>query len=579
MVPSSFVPLAALPLNENGKLDRAALPAPAATTVLRASAHVAPRTPIEQALAEVWAAVLGVETVGVDDDYFALGGDSITAIRIAAGLRRHGLALEIRQLLRFPTIAALAPQVTAADAVAADVRPEGEVPLTPIQARFLAEHTIEPAHFNQAVRLRARAIDAGALRAALAAVLDHHDAFRLGFVAGDGGWRQALVPGPVAAPLDVIDLRGRAGWRDAVVAYADRMQRSFDLAVPPLVRAALCRTDEGDDLVLVAHHLVVDGVSWRILIEDLETAYDQALAGEPPRLPAKTHSCQRWAQALHDARGRPDLAAEAAYWRDVLAHPVGDLPSDRGAATSRYGDARVASRRLSQDDTDRLVTRANAAYRTTTEELLLTALARALDRWHGRDTTLIALESHGREEIAPGLDVTRTVGWFTAVFPFALHAPRERDLGYQVKWIKESVRRVPRKGAGYGLLASLDPGPLEAPPRRPEIAVNYLGVFGHAPAGRFRLTTEPAGEAVSARAHRPFAIELAGAVVDGALELAAVYDGARFGETTMARLMDDLVKELDVVARHCAERRRADLTPADLTYSDLTLDELDELLS
>ncbi len=503
MVPSAFVPLAALPLTAHGKLDRRALPAGSDPhgDDRRSAPRALPGSREEEILAEVWRGVLGLDAVGVRDNFFQLGGDSILSIQVVARARRAGLLVTPKQLFENQTIAALAAVATLAAASAGTVEAEqglvaGDVPLTPVQRAFFAAEPPAPERFNQAFLLELpagqpvdRPFDRSALPRALAHLAAHHDALRLRFVREAAGWRQLHDPlyeplSPDVAPLLVCDLAAvPAGDRRRVIeAAAEDLQARLDLARGPLFLAALFTAGPGwpDRLLLTAHHLVVDGVSWRILLEDLATAWRQLAAGREVALPPKTTSWKRWAERLAEHAGSPEVAAELAYWGALPAAGLARLPVDRPAGRNTVGSAATITVELAEESTRALLREAPEAYRTQVNDLLLTALAGALTAAGGR-RVLVDLEGHGREEIFDGVDLSRTVGWFTTVFPLALELPAGGP-GEAIRAVKERLRAVPGHGIGYGLLRYMAGGSTGAraaarlaflPPA--EVSFNYLG--------------------------------------------------------------------------------------------------------
>ena len=467
MVPSHLMPLEQFPLTPNGKLDRKALPQPDAAS---RGAYVAPQTDVQRTLAQVWSEVLGVAEVGLDDNFFELGGDSIIAIQVVGRARRQGLQFSPRDLFQFQTVRGLAGAVGRQPSLAVEQAPAtGEVALSPVQRQFFEQAIAVREHWNQSLLLGARQpLQAQALVAALGDVVNHHDALRLRARRrrlAAALWRAGRAGRAVAAPGC-----GCPG--------ADGALRRCPAQPRPAQWAAIARhagrLAAGEQrLLLVIHHLVVDGVSWRILLEDLEQAYAQRLAGQPLSLAPRTSSYQAWSAQLHEQV--PAFVGQP-YWQAQRGD--GALPCDRPDApvSNRHG-AKLASR-LSRERTRQLLQVAPAAYRTQVNDLLLTALARVICQWSGSQAALVQLEGHGREELFDGIDLTRTVGWFTSLYPLRL-APRAGH-GDSIKAIKEQLRAVPDKGMGYGVLRYLgDASVREAlatldPPR---ITFNYLGQF------------------------------------------------------------------------------------------------------
>ena len=368
----------------------------------------------------MWADVLGVARVGAQDNYFALGGDSIKAIQIAARAAAHGISVTIRDLFEHPTVAELAMVVIDRGATLPQEPAVGDVPLTAVQEWFFRQDAGAFNHFNQAVLLRwHEAVDPVALRAAGDAWLEHHDTLRMRYSRdGSGGWTQnCRAAAEISWTLE--DLRD-LDQRDAVARMerlADTIHAGLDLDAGRLVAGGMFRLPDGDRVLLVIHHLVVDGVSWRILLEDLDLAYRALHGGRPARLPARTHSFKQWAEAVRLHANAPDTQVERDYWRGVCATPPAPLAP---AAAGFVRDTLRAT--LDPIDTRSLLTAARMDHGAEPVHLLLAGLATSLRSCFGRSRTLVTLEGHGRESSVSGLDVARTVGWFTSLYPFVLES-------------------------------------------------------------------------------------------------------------------------------------------------------------
>ncbi|MFL5540990.1 MAG: condensation domain-containing protein, partial [Longimicrobiaceae bacterium] len=585
MVPNAFVRLESLPRTTTGKWDPRALPAPEYAAA--GERYVAPRTPVEETLAAVWADVLRIERVGVNESFFELGGDSILSIQVVSRARRAGLEITPRQLFEYQTVAELA-SVAGAGAQAArpqQGRAEGRARLTPIQAWFFEQEQPAPWHYNQSMLFEVDAgVDGAALEAALAAVLRHHDALRLRFRRTGAGWEQwhAADAGIALKHVDLSLLPADAQDR-AQAQIAGERQQGLDLQHGPPGRAVLFdRGERGRVLFVVLHHLVVDGVSWRILRDDLERAYAQLEAGEPVELGAKSTSYAQWAEAL-DRFAAGGALEQAGYWLAQGGDGIPPLPVDgRGTATVA-GSATVAVG-LDEEETRALLSEVPAAYRTQVNDVLLYALAEVVGRWTGSPRVRLALEGHGREEeIGAGIDLTRTVGWFTTLYPVVLDTARAAGPGERLKRVKEQLRAVPRRGIGYGALRGLSP---DAQLRRalaaqaePEILFNYLGQFdGVALAGeRFRLAAGPRG-AESAPQNRPgYLLTVTGAVRGGRLQVSWTYAGGTHRRETIERLAGAYRDALRGLIAHCHEADAGGCTPSDFPLAELTQEELDAL--
>ena len=338
MLPAAIVVLEELPVTPNGKVDRSRLPAPVPGGAGRAmadesSAGERPWSVAERTLEEIWREVLRVDRLGLNDRFLDLGGDSILSLQVASRARRAGLQLKARDVFEHPTLAELAAVAERKAPAAVPTGPAaGAVPLTPIQQWFFTGPRIDPNYFNQALLLAAGSLQVAALRRAIQAVTDHHDALRLHFERRDGTWRQEHGEPGTPAEVPWIDLTALpAAIRPrALEAVTPGLQEGFDISRGPLLRLAVFETggEAGQRLLLLAHHLVIDGVSWRILLEDLETVYRQASVGESPRLPARTSSFQSWANRLVEEGRSPALAVEAEYWLALARTEVRPLPAD-----------------------------------------------------------------------------------------------------------------------------------------------------------------------------------------------------------------------------------------------------------
>jgi amino acid adenylation domain-containing protein/non-ribosomal peptide synthase protein (TIGR01720 family) len=588
MVPSVFVTLATLPLNASGKVDRRALSTLEVASV-EGVGYVPPRTDAERALAQIWAELLGVERVGVEGNFFELGGDSILSIQVVSRARQAGLSLMPRDLFRHPTIASLAmSSVEPAPVAMADQGPvSGAVPLTPIQQWFFETQTARPEHFNQSVFAELAETPAeSALRSAFDAVLAHHDALRMRFERVDGRWGQRNAP---VEPVQVLVYRDLSGVdpeeQTAVLReVADEVQASFDLATGPLVKAVLFGLGGARRPVLfvTVHHLVVDGVSWRIMLEDLETAYRQAVRGEPVRLRPKTTSFQDWARRLSEHAAAGGLDDEIAHWSEVTGAGDPTVPVD-GHGANTVASMRAFTVRLDPEETRALLQDVPGIYRTQVNDVLLAALGRVLGRWAGRERVLVDLEGHGREELLDGVDLSRTVGWFTTMFPVALEAPGDDDWGTALKSVKEQLRAVPRRGFGYLALRYLgqtSPATVALGARpQPQTSFNYLGQFDWPAAGDGLFHALPGGLEgdASPQVVRTHLLDVVGAVEHKCLELTWFYSREVHEEATVRRLAEQMVQALREIVEHCAQPGVGGRTPSDFPLArldQLTLDRL-----
>ncbi|MGG1642432.1 non-ribosomal peptide synthase/polyketide synthase [Paenibacillus sp. NRS-1782] len=580
MIPSYFMQLEQMPLTPNGKLDRKALPAPE-VNVQTGAVYEPPRTKAEEALASVWQGVLGAQQVGIHDHFFDLGGDSIKAIQVSSRLFQAGYKLEMKDLFKYPTIAELSPYLQAAGRTAEQGEIQGAAELMPIQRWFFERHTAEPHHYNHAVMLyRKDGFDEAALRLTVAQIATHHDALRMVFrstEAGYAAWNRGTDEGELYT-LDIADVRQAEDQAAAVQAKADDIQASFHLEDGPLFKLGLFHCDDGDHLLIVIHHLLVDGVSWRILFEDIAAGYEQALNGQAIVLPQKTDSYLVWSeQAAKYAEG-PALDKERAYWQQIEEAILAPLPKDKDQEPGTIRDTESVTVTWSAEETDLLLRQANRAYHTETNDLLLTALGAAIQRWTGMEQILVNLEGHGREMILPKLDITRTVGWFTTQYPVLLNLQDGQEGSARIKRIKENLRQIPHKGIGYGLLKYMALEKSGGFGVEPEISFNYLGQFDQDLEGNaLSLSTHSVGKALSDHTPQQYALDVNGMIAEGQLSLTVTYSSMQYRKETVNHFAELLQSSLSEVIRHCVAQERSQLTPSDVLFQGLTLEQLDRL--
>ncbi|XQE65275.1 amino acid adenylation domain-containing protein [Pseudomonas sp. P3C3] len=554
MVPAQIIALEKLPLTPAGKLDRAALPEP----TWQSQDYEAPQTDNERILAAIWADVLGVERVGRQDHFFELGGDSIVALQVVSRARQKGLGLTPKDLFQQQTLAQLAGVARSVSAPLADQGPvTGTAPLLPIQARLLAREGLAPC--NQYLLLElAEPLSAAQLEQALQALVQHHDALRLRFERLDGQWQQvhaAEVAGPL---LQRVEL---AAGEDPQPHY-DAAQRSIDPASGSHLRGLyLTQPGQADRLLLSIHHLVVDGVSWRVLLEDLQRACLQLASGLAVQLPAKTSAFKTWGERLADWKAEAQLP----YWQ-AQQDAGGELPLLSQESGSEGTCERIE---LSLDAafTRELLQAGQRAYRLRADELLLTALSRALCSWSEQPALTLHLESHGRAPLFEDVDLSRSVGWFTSLYPVRLQP--ETELSASLKAIKEQLRAVPDLGLGFGQLAQQG----QLTERAPQLLFNYLGQFDEGEGG-LRLREGGLWREADAPMDAPLVInaEQRG----GALQLHIDFNPAQLARTTLEGLVARLQDELHSIAQHCAKVSPR-LTPSDVPLAGLSQVELDAL--
>ncbi|QFG31549.1 non-ribosomal peptide synthetase [Pseudomonas umsongensis] len=569
MVPAFLLFLEQLPLTPNGKLDRKALPAVDGSQQQRE--HVAPRSAQEKSLAAIWQDVLAIDNVGLEDNFFELGGDSIVSMQVVSRARQAGILLSPKDLFQHQTIRSLAQAARSGEQQLIDQGPaSGAVALAPVQRWFFEQAIPEHQHWNQSLLLVPReALNVETLDRALEHLLTHHDSLRLRYQQTDSGWQQAYA----APTTDSVLWQHQAQSVEQLSTLCDEAQRSLDLHNGPLLRALLVSMADGSQrLLLVIHHLAVDGVSWRVLLEDLQHFYNGGTAL------AKTSSYQRWVTRLQ--AHLPAFERSLGHWQNQLQDAPDDLPCEcpNGALENRF--EHKLELKLDSEQTRKLLQQAPAAYRTQVNDLLLTALARAVCLWSGQGSAMIQLEGHGREDLFDDVDLTRTVGWFTSLFPVNLKPAA--DLGASIKTIKEQLRSVPDKGLGYGALRYLGSAQaraeLAALPQ-PRITFNYLGQFDRQFEAGALFTPSTEGNGIAQDPSAPLGnwLVVEGQVYGGELSLSWGFSREMFDTATVQRLADVYAQELIALIEHCCTVEAAQATPSDFPLARIDQAQLDGL--
>ncbi|MBI1853016.1 MAG: amino acid adenylation domain-containing protein [Planctomycetes bacterium] len=595
LIPATFTFLDSLPRNSSGKVDRRALPIP--DRAESSAAFVAARTEAEAKLAEIWASVLRVARVSVHEDFFALGGDSILAIQIVSKAKEAGLVLTPRHLFQHPTIEKLAAVAGTAEPVIAEQGPiVGEAPLTPIEHWFFEEAFADAHQWNQAVMLEVpRSLDPATIERALGYGVVHHDALRLRFTQSASGWTQTHAGLEVTVPFERHDVSalGDAARARAIENAAAAIQCGLDFSDGPLFRAAWfdLGADRPARLFLAIHHLAVDAVSWRILLEDLWAACEAIRRGDPIELPPKTTSFAEWSERLVEHARSSSIEAEIAHWLAEPRRTIAPLPMDFSAGANDQASARTVTGRLDAAETRALLQDSRAAYHTEVNDLLLAALALAFAKWTGHRRLLVDLEGHGREPqlgdetASPSVDLSRTVGWFTSVFPVLLDSTSANGPAETIKATKETLRTIPHRGIGYGLLryvrgdAALAAQLRQLP--QAEVSFNYVGqIDASLPAGAaFGWAKEPIGPCHSPAARRSHSIDVNASVTGGRLEVEWTYGEKLHRRETIELLCASYLESLRALVAHCQDPSAGSYTPSDFPDAGLDQKKLDRVLA
>jgi amino acid adenylation domain-containing protein/non-ribosomal peptide synthase protein (TIGR01720 family) len=566
MVPPVVV-LERMPLTANGKADRLALeslPESRACGALRPGAELSEgRTAVERQLVAIWQSVLGLEQIGVDDNFFDLGGDSILSIQVVNRAKKLGLNLAPRQVLELQTIAALASTIgSMGPAIAEQGTVEGSVRLTPIQSWFFEHDFPDPHHWNTAFMVESRqALDAALVERVMALLITHHDALRLRFTKEGRGYKQVNARTEGHTPFRHLNLSGfpEIEQERACEALAVELQGSLNLSEGPLVRVALFDfgTDRPSRLLIIIHHLAVDGVSWRILLEDFQNAYQEMKRDGVARLPLKTTSFQHWAQRLWEHAQSEDARAEISYWSDGLRAQGYWLPADFCGGVNSRASTRNLSMALDKEETASILYVVPALHSTQITDLLLTAFAATFTGWTGRPHVLFTSANHGREDLFTNVDLSRTVGWVNTHVPVLLNLSGGEGLEGALRSVKEQLRRMPNYGIGYGLLRYLrdDRASTKEILSQPEseLGFNYLGQLENITSATslFQKVAEHNSPIYSLRGNRPYVIDLFAYCLENRLHLRWGYSENIHKPSTVEKLAEDFVATLRSLIKIC----------------------------
>jgi non-ribosomal peptide synthase protein (TIGR01720 family) len=543
-------------------------------------AYVAPRSLEEQVLAEIWAEVLGVERVGVHDNFFELGGDSILTIQVVSRARAAGVVVTPKLLFSHQSVAELALVAGSCGAVVAEQAPVvGPVSASPVQRWFMEGEGLDRACYAQWVEFDVGGrLDVEVVRAALEDVVAHHDLLRVRVEQVGCDWRLACAPvGDVEVPVCWIGaddvLSGLPGTD-----VAEELVRSFDLAVGPLFAVALREVGDRTRVLMVAHHLLVDAVSWRIVAEDVMVSLESRGRGEPVCLLPKTTSFRQWTDRLES--WVPGAVEAAGYWCDWPA-AVGSVSGQSAGSdgSEQAGVWREVAVWLSEAETQALSRDASRAYRVQLDEVVVAALIRTLARWLDRPTVGVQLEGHGREEwLFDDVDLSRTVGWFTSLYPALVTVSAAwDDPGEAIKSAKEQLRAVPLKGLPYGVARYLGCQDKLAEASA-DVSFNFLGDLDRAADGAGVSLTD-AGLLRGVPAGRTASVEVVGRVVGGRLSLTWTYDENVHSQDAIEMLAREATAELVRLAQHCVEPTAGGYTPSDFPLTRLDQSTLDRIVA
>jgi len=591
MVPSLITHIDEMPLTPNFKIDRQKLSI-METGGNNEDDYIAPGSDIETSLVNIFSKVLGREKIGVMDNFFELGGDSIIGIQIVSRANSEGIMITLKQLFKQLTIAGLAAVAEKAEPLQTEQGPvSGNIELTPVHKWFFEQKFPNVSHYNQSLLLNVdERFDPSLFEAALVKIIAHHDMLRMRLkVNGDVSEEYIPEAETITAPFSIKEFSklSETEIQTQLTDDLNLLQASLNVFNGPVLQARYYHIEGNPMLFLIAHHLVIDGVSWRILLEDLSTAYMQLTAGQQVSLPKKTSSFKAWASAASAYSASANLAKEVPFWTNSSRMKVSPLHEDMNGDLNdnTIKNSRTYSNQLDEEATKALVSTVHAAYNTNVNDLLLAALLMAFTNYTNNRNLLIAMEGHGREEVFDKVDVSRTVGWFTSIYPVLLELNDTNGPSSVIASVKEELRNIPNNGVGYGLIkyGNHDDGismSLTQLPQ-PELIFNYLGQSANAlPLNSgWKISTHPTGNDQDLDARRKYLIEINAIVIDDRLIIDWTYCSQIHFEHTIKKLADDYAAALRELIMHCLDNNEGGHTPSDFPDAGLEQDQLDHLFS
>ncbi|MBW4454431.1 MAG: SDR family NAD(P)-dependent oxidoreductase [Nostoc indistinguendum CM1-VF10] len=558
------------------------------------NSYIAPRNEIEQNIANIWQEILGIEPIGIEDNFLELGGDSLLSIQITARANKAGLRFTNQHLFEYPTIGQLAEIADRTETVFSEQGlVEGELPLTPIQHWFVEQNLVDAHHWNQTVVLEVQqSLNLVFLEQVIQHLLIHHDALRLRFREEGSGWQQINASSDEVVPFEQIDLSGLLPQQQeqAFEAAAMEIQASLNLTSGPIVRIALFDfgTHQPSRILLAVHHLAIDVGSWRILLEDLETAYQQLSQGQAIKLQSKTISFKQWALRLTEYAQSIELQREQVYWLAAERDWLLPLPVDYADGANTVESADTISVILNMSETQALQEEIAATYRVQTDDVLLAGLAQAFSKWTGKQSLLVDLEGNGRDVIFDDIDLSRTVGWFTNIAPMLLEIGETEETGEILKQVKEQIRSFPNQGLGYGVLRYLSGDEIITEKLRSlqqaEVLFLYLGNYEQTvpESSLFNLSPKSSGLSRSSRAQRSHLIEINALIVQEQLKIDWIYSQNIHQRQTIESLAQDFKTALLSLITGSQSSTVPNYTPSDFTEfesSQWNQDDIDNILA
>ncbi len=573
MVPQLWVSLDSMPLTSNGKINKKELPDPQ-DSEFSVEQYVAPTSTLEKDLVQIWQDLLGVDEIGVNDNFFELGGDSIITIQVVTRLKRLDYHIQPKDVFKNQTISDLSKVIEESSNSIEGEQGEltGESKLLPIQQRYLEKIYSEGAHYNQALLLEIdKSISVSLLEDAVKALMNYHDVLRFSYRQNeDKTWFQTYTAYTTNKGRVEVSTVPSESISNAITAVCNQYQRSLSIEKGEVFKTVLIKTPDTESrnrFFMVADHLVIDGVSWRILSDDLGNILNVLSKGKPIGLGKKGSSYRQWVDKMNTYANGKAVASQVSYW-ESLAADYQPIPVDKEGAHPKMKDVVEYSIQLSKGLTTSLLQEVNHGYGTDINDILVSCLALTISNWSKQDKVIIGLEGHGREDIAKDVDVSNTIGWFTNLFPVVLSVEKNQSFGDLIKSTKEGIRRIPDKGMGYGALAYLHSSPEvreKVAAVRWDILFNYLGQFDSITGVNtlLKIAKESTGDQMGENAAFDHKLEIDSNIIEGELKMTWSYAMTIYDAATIEKIANDYIANLTDIILHCKNKEAKDITPSD----------------
>jgi amino acid adenylation domain-containing protein/non-ribosomal peptide synthase protein (TIGR01720 family) len=582
MVPKLYMQLEEFPLTPNGKVDRKSLPELDESAYTKEK-YAAPTNDVEATLAQIWQKLLGIEQVGIHDNFFNLGGDSIITIQLVSRAKREGYTLSPKDVFEQQTIQNLANLLQGKEettSTAAQGILKGNVPLLPIQKAFLSNEYAEMAHYNQSLLLNIKkSISPTDLETITQKLIEQHDALRLVFQKTNSNWTQTYTENIEKLAIEDISTSSNEALSTTITEICQKYQQSFQLETGNVVKFVFIQTPNTEShnrLFIAAHHLVIDGVSWRILLDDLHTVLTQIITNKPITLGEKSSSYRQFGEALTKYAESNQLQSQIDYWEQV-ANTANTLPV--ASEQTKTTLANVESHQISLDTiaTENLLKNVNQAYSTEINDILLSTLLKTLTQHFEIDQITVGMETHGRENLFPQIDISNTVGWFTNIYPLVLRSPKNQTVSDFIKSTKEQIKMVPENGIGFGILRYLSENKIVKNVSW-NLEFNYLGQVDNVlqQNNEFQKAIENAGENIHPNTPTNTHLAVNSIITNGMLQLSFDYASNVYDKTAIETIATAYLENLQAIIKHCTTLETSVKTPSDYQLqSKISYEELD----